>query len=564
MKLTYHDDCWEAASVPVVDEALQAGIRWLKVHGDPVRAYAVAEKYPTTDVIYRPVDPPGLAALGDWMGHVEFRDIRACAEAQTRVGDIRPRGNLWVEGINEPVLHNETEAVWFGKVEALRSVLMAERGLKVVVGNFATGNPEPALFRLWLQTYIAHGGRRDALLGIHEYGWRGLAPAADEYNMLGHRRLIRESGGIAAGFRWAVTECGMDLIKVGDQWVGGSWTDQRMTEAEYWAYLLAYSAELDRDPAVVCACVYTWGAPARWKGYELENAREFNRLMLDAIKSHSDDPESYQTTDALRLRSGPSTAHKILLVMPKGSAVDVHEKGGLWWRVQYGDTWGWCSSQYLKPWTAPAEPPRQPTPAEAMAQLAPQYELDPAIAMAVMRVEAGGAAFGKDGRMIIRFEPHVFLGQLRDVPRFDLHFDIGVGGVAAWQGGGHRFRVGPDAPWQAFHGVQAKEWEALTVARSLNDEAALRSISMGAGQVMGFNHRAVGYTSARAMFDALGVSSLAQVRAMLDYCKSRGILGALRTGDFLTFARAYNGAGQAEHYARLIEQAAKLNGWVRV
>jgi len=564
MKLTLHDDCWEAAASQHADRALIAGLRWYKVHASNTRAYGVAERFPLCDVIYRPADPPGLSSLGAWMEHTEFRDVRLCAEAQVRVSDIRPRGNLWIEGINEPVLHTEAEAVWYGKLEALRSVLLGERGLHAVVGNFATGNPEPELFRLWLQTYIANGGRRDALIGIHEYGWRALAPAADEFNMLGHRRLARAAGSLASGFRWAVTECGMDKIQVGGQWVGGSWVEQRMTQAEYWRYLLAYSAELDKEPAVVCACIYSYGAPGNWEDWDMEGAAEFNGYLLDAIRATGPAAVSkwYAVTasDGLYLRSGAGKGYSILAGMSKGARVRVIlQPAGDWWQVEFGALQGWCSRHYL---AESSEPVRTdpPTASAAMLQLAPEYGIDPAIGLAVMRVEAGGVAFGKDGRMIIRFEPHILRPRV-PAARFDEYYMIGVGGLAGWQGDGHRYRMGPGQPWQKFHGVQASEWQALAIARSIDDEAALRSISMGAGQVMGFNHRAAGHASARAMYDALNGSAVAQVRAMLDYCKSRGLIGALRSGDFLAFARAYNGSGQAERYARLIEQAARLNGW---
>lgn len=564
MKLTYHDDCWDAASTPWADRALRAGLRWYKVHADPNRARGVASAFPDCDVIYRPADPPGLGSLSSWMEHSEFKDVTMAAAAMVRLGDVGPSPNIWVEGINEPVLTTDLDAIWYGKLEALRSIGLAAKGLRAVVGNFATGNPEPDLWVMWLQAYLAAGGRRDVLHGIHEYGWRELAPASDEANMLGHRRLVRASRGLASGLRWAITECGMDRIRVGEQWVGGSWVDQGMSQAEYWDYLMAYNAELELERDVVCACVYTWGAPSNWKDYDMEGKDDFNRLMLSAIEADKA-PVWYAVTTAagLNLRGGPGTTYPILKAMPKGTLVQLIEKSGMWFHVQWGQYNGWCSSAYLAVSDVPAPRPEPETAAAAMLRLAPSYGLDPAVGLAVMRVEAGGVAFGKDGRMILRFEPHVYRPRLNNAEWFNVHFQIGVGGVAGWVGEGHRFRVGLTYPWRTFHGQQATEWEALTVARTLGDEAALQSISMGAGQVMGFNHRAVGYPSARAMFDALKDSAEAQVRAMLDYCRSRGLIGALRVGDFLAFARGYNGSGQAERYAKLIEQAAKLNGWVR-
>ncbi len=350
MKLTYHDDCWEAASTPWADRALRAGLRWYKVHADPNRARGVASAFPDCDVIYRPADPPGLGSLSSWMEHSEFKDVTAAAAAMVRLGDVGPSPNIWVEGINEPVLSTDLDAIWYGKLEALRSIGMAAKGLRAVVGNFATGNPEPDLWVMWLQTYLAAGGRRDVLHGIHEYGWRELAPASDEANMLGHRRLVRASRGLASGLRWAITECGMDRIRVGEQWVGGSWVDQGMSQAEYWDYLLAYNAELERERDVVCACVYTWGAPANWKGYDMEGKDDFNERMLASISDTTDWTHTVSSQKGLNVRTEPDyNAIKAAPAMVNGQRVRVigWSDGKEWALINYPAA-GWCFAANLK------------------------------------------------------------------------------------------------------------------------------------------------------------------------------------------------------------------------
>lgn len=57
--------------------------------------------------------------------------------------------------------------------------------------------------------------------------------------------------------------------------------------------------------------------------------------------------EMYYTTGNLNLRSGPGTSYKILLVMPKGAAVEVLAKGGDWYQVRYNGTTGYASRYYL-------------------------------------------------------------------------------------------------------------------------------------------------------------------------------------------------------------------------
>ena len=58
----------------------------------------------------------------------------------------------------------------------------------------------------------------------------------------------------------------------------------------------------------------------------------------------------------------------------------------------------------------------------------------------------------------------------------------------------------PSDSWRTLHGTgQDAEWAAFEMARRLDETAAMRSISMGASQIMGFNHAAIGYASAREM-----------------------------------------------------------------
>ena len=184
MKLTIHDACWDAAASPWSDRALQAGVKWLKVVDDPARAYAVATTFPQCQVIYRRVMPSDIEQLSDIRKHPEFHDAQACAEMLVRWADIKPLPNLWVEGVNEPKLAGLDDAQWYGKVEALRSRILKDRGMRAVIGNFATGNPEPSLFAAFMDTYRAQGGDKSTLIGLHEYGAINLPAAQDGANLL--------------------------------------------------------------------------------------------------------------------------------------------------------------------------------------------------------------------------------------------------------------------------------------------------------------------------------------------------------------------------------------------
>jgi hypothetical protein len=186
-------------------------------------------------------------------------------------------------------------------------------------------------------------------------------------------------------------------------------------------------------------------------------------------------------------------------------------------------------------------------------RIAQLLEIDPAVAVAVMAIESGGRAFAEDGRILIRFEPHIFFeewGKL-DPERFAQHFRFDLNKI--WEG--HQWRPSPNAPWRDFHGNQDAEWEVFTFARTtFPPEAVMRSMSMGAPQIMGFNHEHTGYPSAQAMFEAFVAGAHAQVIAFFDFVKADpGRLNALRLGDYTAFAGSYNGPGQAAHFGALIQ-----------
>jgi hypothetical protein len=97
------------------------------------------------------------------------------------------------------------------------------------------------------------------------------------------------------------------------------------------------------------------------------------------------------------------------------------------------------------------------------------------------------------------------------------------------------------------------------VRANLDDRAAKRAISMGAPQIMGFNHMSVGYLNVEEMFSAFAGSAHSQVLGFFDFVNADpDRVRALREGDYLSFARSYNGAGQAAHYAALIQDGIQI------
>lgn len=178
--------------------------------------------------------------------------------------------------------------------------------------------------------------------------------------------------------------------------------------------------------------------------------------------------------------------------------------------------------------------------------------IDPLVLEAILQVESGGDALGADGRPIIRFECHIFKRELGNDALYDRHFSSGGGNFDAWQ----NRRMNDGSGWKSIEeGGQARQWEAFNLAASLNYEAAARSISMGAAQIMGFNHASIGYPSARAMLEAFG-SEPVQVIAFINFILGRPeLLTAVRNKDWRTIARIYNGNGAVDRYAPILQGA---------
>lgn len=172
--------------------------------------------------------------------------------------------------------------------------------------------------------------------------------------------------------------------------------------------------------------------------------------------------------------------------------------------------------------------------------------IDPADAVGVLITESSGRPYGPDGRMVIRFENQLFWrfwGSANpDVYRRHFTFDAEI----TWQG--HQWS--PDGvTWFACHVDNGQEWQVLELARRLDERAALLSISMGAAQIMGFNHATIGYPTPQAMFAAFEHDAGAQVRALFRFMEVNNLVDAIRAREYRRFAVVYNGPGQPDFYA---------------
>ena len=184
--------------------------------------------------------------------------------------------------------------------------------------------------------------------------------------------------------------------------------------------------------------------------------------------------------------------------------------------------------------------------------LSAKIGIDKAVAVAVIAVESGGSGMGPDGRMIIRFENHLFWtfwGKANPAAYNQLFvFDQNT----SWKG--HKYHPQPNGPWLDVHQNQNSEWAAFNFASTIDAGAAKKSISMGLVQIMGFNNRAIGYASPDAMFAAFAADEKFQLLGFFNFVKNdQRQINALRNRDFAGFARIYNGPGQPDFYGGLIK-----------
>jgi len=176
------------------------------------------------------------------------------------------------------------------------------------------------------------------------------------------------------------------------------------------------------------------------------------------------------------------------------------------------------------------DPPPALTPAD-IAEAAARLRTDPARLRAVIRVESAGRGFHpRTGLPIILFEPHVFHRETR----------------------GRHAAARPDLSYRswgarAYPRSQAERWRQLRAAMALDEPAALRSASWGLFQVMGFNHRACGFTTLQAFARAHMRGERDQLLAFVSFLEARDLAAPLREGRWADFARGYNGAAYARH-----------------
>ncbi len=149
---------------------------------------------------------------------------------------------------------------------------------------------------------------------------------------------------------------------------------------------------------------------------------------------------------------------------------------------------------------------------------------------AVMQIEAAGKGFDAQGRPKMLFEPHIFWRELGPGAKRDQAVKEGLA-YSKWRSGSY----------------PRDSYPRLTAAVAIDRDAALRSASWGAGQVMGFNHEAAGFDSVVTFVEAMKLSEGAHLYAMARFIVSKGLQRHLVAKNWSSFAKGYNGSGYAQH-----------------
>lgn len=141
---------------------------------------------------------------------------------------------------------------------------------------------------------------------------------------------------------------------------------------------------------------------------------------------------------------------------------------------------------------------------------------------ALAHVESNGDGFLPDGRSKILFEAQHFHKLTQG------KFDADHPNISSPVWNRHLYKGG------------AAEWDRLEEAIELDREAALKSASYGAFQILGENFKACGFASVEAFVEAMKTDT-GQLDAFVNFIKANHIDGPLRRHEWDKVARLYNG-----------------------
>jgi hypothetical protein len=166
-------------------------------------------------------------------------------------------------------------------------------------------------------------------------------------------------------------------------------------------------------------------------------------------------------------------------------------------------------------------------------ELAKKYDLEPAVILAIQSVESGNNGYLADGRPKILFEGHIFWRMLKAAGKNPADYVKGNEDILFEKSDRSKYTRG------------ASEYVRLEKAEKIDRVAALKSASWGEFQIMGFNHKTVGYPDVDSFVESISQPGAGQIRAVLTFMDNNKLLPLVRgpNKQWAKFAAAYNGAG---------------------
>ena len=256
-------------------------------------ARQIKEAAPSTRLIGR-IDLPQL----------QLNNLNAKAAAQEFANRLWPLADHperrrhfdgW-EAYNEPVPGNADQYKRLAEFEAERTRLLAQGGIRSVIGNFGTGHPPLEMWQHFLPA-VAEARANDGWLGLHEYSaptiyfnstrdgqgrYPGVGPHDTGWLTLRYRQVynqILKPAGLAIPL--VMTELGVDGLvtnRPGPQGAQG-WKHFQ----EYWAQhgygswgpgayaeqLAWYDQAMQQDSYVIGGCIFALAGSPGWESYEI-------------------------------------------------------------------------------------------------------------------------------------------------------------------------------------------------------------------------------------------------------------------------------------------------------
>ncbi|HXF61506.1 MAG TPA: hypothetical protein VNK95_07810 [Caldilineaceae bacterium] len=207
----------------------------------------------------------------------------------------RPYFDGW-ETYNEPVANNADEMRRWADFEAERTRLLAERGIRSVIGNFGTGQPPLELWEHFLPALQA-AQEHDGWLGLHEYSaptiyymttrenqgrYPGVSPEDTGWLTLRYRHVYNQfliPRGLAIPL--VFTELGVDGLVANRPGPADAKGWQHFQQ--YWAengyglwgpgayieQLVWFDEAMRQNDYVIGGCIFAMAASQGWESYDI-------------------------------------------------------------------------------------------------------------------------------------------------------------------------------------------------------------------------------------------------------------------------------------------------------